>query len=327
MSEVPQFRFPHYEYTPAQRTPGESFLTIPTDKLNIFDLYKFYKALNPLLISKGILPLNKKHERKIVISNLDKKYGPFDPLRACYDPLNEYKLGDDNDAQSIAVNAAGHFGVQGKFWWNLLQGLTGRDVDPSQALTFSFLPVFKYQNQYYFLIKEIEKNHGVVTINYMGDADAISRAEKQMVQSDRGDYEGRYLGLTPDFFEKYLKLRRNINIVESNSLKKAFIDLVDNQEITPLYQYFPKDQLIRLFESIPSYTKLIQMVTELHKNMGTDQISHLHNQIAVEVFDYIIPFLFKHYDHHLRKNQYIETIGELSELMDHYYINIAKDFA
>lgn len=312
-----------YDYAPAKRTPGLSWLPVTGIGPYSFDFRKVYEQLNHQFNARGIEPIKRTGADRIVFSDLDEKTYHFDPFRVVFDPLGEYADTDE------ATSAAGNFGLQERFWNRLKQNLTGRFIEPSDALEFSIIPVFKFNEQFFLLISNTDGKAQVRTVNYTGDADAVSRAETKTVKSRNGSFEGKYLELTDGYFKEYLRLRRRIDKIERNSTKKAFEDLLGNPEIEPAFDYVPKEELSKILRSIPHYTQLIRRVSDYKdapKFDENDRASRLRNYMGVAVFEFLIPFFTKAYDIRLREAQYVETIGLLSDLMTKNYKKMANGF-
>lgn len=324
-----ELKKPFFEYAPAIRTPGVSWLPIKGFDLLSWDTWKVDDQLKDYLTQNGIEPLIHRIGNRLVVCDLDDPHYQFDPIRVVYDPLEEYK--ETYEAES----AAGYFGLQEIFWRKLDQALIGRYIRPHETLEYSVIPVFKYQKGYYLLIENIEdKTIGanVLGINYTGDADAIGRAEKREVKSNKGSFPGKYLSLYKPFFDKYLWLRTQINDIELKALELVFQDLSQSPDLEPLYEHMPREALFSILKSITHYTQLIGAFSDYKVDQGEisddskKRIEMLRNYVAVAIFKFLIPLINERYDVHLEEANYKKPISELSELMTKKFEKMAIGF-
>jgi len=317
---------PHFEYTPAIKSRGVSWLPIEGFDLLAWDTWKVDRQLEDYLIKKGVEPLNHRIGNRLVVCDLDDPVYHFDPVRVVYDPLGEYKEIDE------VTSAAAYFGLQEIFWRKLDQGLKGRYIKPHDTLEYSVIPVFKYQNECYLMIENIENKTAGARVrgfNYTGDADALNRAEKREVKSNTGSFPGKYLLLYKPFFDRYLALRKEIAEIEIAALRLVFEDLSRSNELAPLYEHFPQEELFKLLRTITHFTQLIRVFSDYKSAANGDdetkRIERLRNHVAVAIFEFLIPMINERYDH-LAAAEYGKPISDLAELMTKKFKKMAMGF-
>lgn len=316
-----------FEYSPAIKTPGVSWLPIKGFDLLAWDTWKVDRQLEDYLTQKGVEPLNHRIGNRLVVCDLDEPVYHFDPIRVVYDPLGEYKETDE------ATSAAAYLGLQEIFWRKLDQGLKGRFIKPHETLEYSVIPVFKYQNECYLIIENTENKTAGAQVrgfNYTGDADALSRAEKREVKSNQGSFPGKYLLLYKPFFNRYLALREQISKIESNALELVFKDLYQSASLEPIYEHMPREAIFSILKTITHYTQLIPAFSDYkiseRNSEESKRIERLRNYVSVAIFEFLIPLINERYDVHLAAAEYGKPISELAELMIKKFKKMAMGF-
>jgi len=321
---------PQFEFKPAIKTSGSSWLPIKGFDLLAWDTWEVDRKLESYLIQNGIEPLKQRVGNRLVVCDLDDSVYRFDPIRVIYDPLDEYKETDE------ATSAAAYFGLQQIFWHKLDQALQGRYIKPHETLEYSVVPVFKYQKEYYLLIENVEgknKEAGVKGFNYTGDADAINRAEKHNIKSSKGSFSGKNLMLFKPFFDRYLSLRTQIDQIELHAFELVFQDLSESKELEPLFEHMSRDALFGILRTITHYTQIIRVfsdykpVTEIVvSDELKKRIERMRNFIAVAIFEFLRPLINDRYDVHLTEANYGKPISQLANLMTNKFKKIAIGF-